>query len=937
MHESFLQMSLAAVTCFLEYEMNQNCVKSVKLCSWNIHGIVTKYHGLSTNKVHDTAVIDQLSKYDSVGLLETHADKQTNIELSGYCVFRFDRRKHPKAKTASGGIAILLKQSIRTGVKVDPISDSDLVWLSFNKLFFGLEKDLHVCFAYIPPYGSTFGRRETGNIWDKLNKQLLHFATKCDIFLCGDLNARTGNLRDFVDLDDDKYTDLPMDYVVDNPNPRASADSDTINSAGRQLIDLCITNQCYILNGRTLGDFTRRHTSHSYNGSSIVDYFIACKNVLPRIKFLKVKALSVNSDHCPISIELQTGVHFANSFRTSNSCDELYPLATRYKWSADSPSLFSNACQSPTVAKIIGDCCSLQVTTEDVDNLANSVTNCLLQAADLSLTKVKHYVHTSLGKLHKTHKQNKKQCGKKWYDASCMALYKEVKSITNAFNRNPFDQHLRAKYFSTENAYKRLTKYKKNTFRNQLIQDLNEVAANDPRKAWSIVKELQSATNPDDKSQHIQPDEWFRHFSSLHTGDVELPNNRMRDVAEQLKILEQEKSFCELDFSISEKELINAMQKLKNNKASGIDGIRNEMLKYGLPHISAPLLKLFNIVLRTGSYPKAWTVGMITPIFKDGSPLDCNNYRGITISSCLGKLFCQIINERIVSHLNEKQILAVNQIGFRKGYFTRDHIFVIKSIVDKYIKSRSKQNKVYACFIDFKKAFDSVWHEGLLLKLQLCGIRGSVYRVIKAMYTTSQSSVKCANGLTQDFRVSRGVHQGSVISPTLFNIFINDMSDLLQNDDSPILNGDLVSHLLYADDMLLLSMSESGLQSQLSKVSTYCQEWGLSINCKKTKVMVFSRSGKKPCMGSFAINDQHIEVVKEYKYLGVVLTSNGNFNAAQSQLAKKATKATFAMRGSVFNENVGSTMQMNLFDSLIKPIALYNSEIWIGYTPGGTG
>ena len=186
----------------------------------------------------------------------------------------------------------------------------------------------------------------------------------------------------------------------------------------------------------------------------------------------------------------------------------------------------------------------------------------------------------------------------------------------------------------------------------------------------------------------------------------------------------------ELDFSITEKEIKTCAQKLKNKKAAYIDKVNNQMIKNSVTVLYPVYHKLYNLILQSGIYPDAWSEGLITPIFKSGTRSDPNNYRGICVSSCIGKFFCSIINQRLLSYIKENNILHKSQIGFLPHQRTSDHIFTLRSIVDKYVLNRSG-GKVYACFIDFKKAFDSVWHQGMLFKLHQNKIGGKVYDIIK--------------------------------------------------------------------------------------------------------------------------------------------------------------------------------------------------------------
>ena len=246
--------------------------------------------------------------------------------------------------------------------------------------------------------------------------------------------------------------------------------------------------------------------------------------------------------------------------------------------------------------------------------------------------------------------------------------------------------------------------------------------------------------------------------------------------------------------------------------------IKKEMIKSALPSISNAVVKIFNILLKSGQIPDSWTEGIIIPIHKQGNNTDPNNYRGITLSSCFRKLFCHILNERISRFLEDKSFICNEQAGFRKNHRTSDQTFILKTIIDKYIHKSSKGNKLYACFIDFRKAFDTVCHEGLLLKLQRAGINGKIYELIKSMYQNSISRVKCKNTLTDPIEVKQGVHQGSVLSPLLFNIFINDIGNTLLVDSAPVVYDTKVNYLLYADDLVLLSTSEEGLQRNIDKI-----------------------------------------------------------------------------------------------------------------------
>ena len=354
--------------------------------------------------------------------------------------------------------------------------------------------------------------------------------------------------------------------------------------------------------------------------------------------------------------------------------------------------------------------------------------------------------------------------------------------------------------------------------------------------------------------------------------------------------------------------------------------IGNELLKTAQTYLNPCLVKLFNAVFTSGIYPQIWSEGYITPIFKAENPKLPQNYRGITICNNIGKVFNSILNNRLDKFLVENNIIHENQIGFSKKSRTSDHIFVLKCILEKYLKTDTK--KLFVCFVDFHKAFDTVIHPGIRYKLIRNGIHGLFYRIICNMYSSSMVSIKIGDKLTEPFTSSLGGRQGDVLSPNIFKLFLNDFSDIIENsNDSVYLQDKNISCLLYADDLILISDSEQGLQDRLNILHKYCKDWCMKININKTKVIIFNKSGRL-ITRNFNINNQSIECVKTYKYLGIMLTASGKFQRAQKVLFNKAMKASYKLYKEVNSLNPNVNTVLHLFDHTICPILLYGCENW---------
>ena len=354
------------------------------------------------------------------------------------------------------------------------------------------------------------------------------------------------------------------------------------------------------------------------------------------------------------------------------------------------------------------------------------------------------------------------------------------------------------------------------------------------------------------------------------------------------------------------------------------------MLKHSTTELQKAVLELFNLVLSSGCFPDIWNQGLISPIHKSGDKLDPNNYRGICVSSYLRKLFCSILNTRLLSLLNEHNVLSKSQIGFLPNHRTTDHIYTLRTLINKHVH-RTKNGKGFACFIDLKKAFDSIWHQGLFYKIIQNGVGGEAYDISTCMYTENKCAVWIGNKRTEFFTQGCGVRQGCNLSPALFNIYINELAVLLEQSAAPGLTlfDKEVKCLLYADDLVLLSPTEQGLQQHLNLLEQYCQNWALAVNLKKTKIMIFQ---KKPrCQENrykWTLGNTALEHTLNYTYLGLTITASGSFCMAVNALKEKARRAIYAIKRQLLKLNIPIKIWSKLSDSVIQPIALYGSEVW---------
>ena len=268
----------------------------LKIGSWNIQGGVGR-------KVCSGELQTLISGYDIYCLQETWLTCAESINVPGYHIHRSDRKKKDRARKGSGGVITLFKHSIQKGITKIPSSNKDCLWARLDKTFFGLKTDLYICNAYVVPRDSPYFIQGEKDVIDILREEINQYATKGDVMIIGDLNARIGERQEHIDMEvDEEATGLnqgDIQAVGSDSNTlleRCSKDK-KVNDSGRSLLTLMSATHLVALNGRCTGDLNGEFTYDCLTGSSVIDMCLISIPLLPRLAYFKIEQPNALSDH----------------------------------------------------------------------------------------------------------------------------------------------------------------------------------------------------------------------------------------------------------------------------------------------------------------------------------------------------------------------------------------------------------------------------------------------------------------------------------------------------------------------------------------------------------------------------------------------------------------------------------------------------------------
>lgn len=259
-----------------------------------------------------------------------------------------------------------------------------------------------------------------------------------------------------------------------------------------------------------------------------------------------------------------------------------------------------------------------------------------------------------------------------------------------------------------------------------------------------------------------------------------------------------------------------------------------------------------------------------------------------------------------------------------------DCVFILQGIIDLLI---ADGKKLYTAMVDLEKCYDYLDRSAVFSKLLKEGVSSKCVNIFKEMYSKLKLEVRGEEG-GGSFINNSGLIQGSCTSPIFFSLFINDLESYFigsvgERKIGISIQDILIKFLLFADDLVIMSETEAGLQSGLNRLAEYCDKWGLTVNTKKTKVIVFSKSGRAGFKSNWTYKGQTLERVTNFKYLGYHFSSSGTFSKGTQELTNSARRAMFSLKKIVVrNPSIKPSTQLHIFKSMIEPILCYCSEVW---------
>ncbi|KAK2902094.1 hypothetical protein Q8A73_011840 [Channa argus] len=391
---------------------------------------------------------------------------------------------------------------------------------------------------------------------------------------------------------------------------------------------------------------------------------------------------------------------------------------------------------------------------------------------------------------------------------------------------------------------------------------------------------------------------WKEYFEELMNEE----NERERRV-EEVTGVEQEVA------KISKSEVRRALKRMKSGKAVGPDDIPVEVWKC-LGEVAVEFLSsLFNKILESERMPEDWRRSVLVPIFKNkGDVQSCGNYRGIKLMSHTMKLWERVVEARLRAEVS----ICEQQYGFMPRKSTTDAVFALRMLMEKY---REGHRELHCVFVDLEKAYYRVPREELWYCMRTSGVAEKYVRVVQDMYESCKTVVRCAVGVTEEVKVEVGLHQGSALSPFLFALVMDRLTDEVRQE-SPWT-------MMFADDIVICSESREQVEENLERWRSALENRGMKLSRSKTEYMCVN---ERDPGGTVRLQGAEVKKVQDFKYLGSTVQSNGECGKEVKRRVQAGWNGWRKVSGVLCDKRVSARMKGKVVKTVVRPAMLFGLE-----------
>ena len=858
-------------------------------------------------------------KYEIIALQEVHNPK--NVSIKGYKFYGADKEN----RGSSGGAAFLVAHHLTGIVERVQVDDThNQVWIKV--LGSAGTEDLYLCSAYMPQESRR--RSEVRECWELLQQSIAKYQELGVVVVAGDLNAKIG-----------------AHITPEDARELGAYWRGPTSSNGKLLCELLRTSRLISLGGhkRPPADKSYWYTHSFQSGTSAINHILVPHSHRNRsLPDFKVDYIDLGTDHhllratvyCPRRVSRRKSDRKFRRFCAEKlKCQKVLPLlgAIPVENNEGLDPLSPTGKYQQKLTELFEDYDPAVIAAANLDPQA--------VARDF-ISKMEQALEHSVGS-----KIISKKYSRAWFDDEVKKAI-IVRRLSYAAWEKQRGAETWATYKQDKKVVKSLIKRKKKKVWFNLIDSISSDQRDNPKTMWNTISKITGRTSKKaggsvlkpNGSLAVTPEErettWTEYQRTLgrKSDAPEFQEDFRQQTEQEVDGYAQDSRSAEdevyLDSQFTDEDVATGMDMLKLHKACGTDQVRNEWMKAGGLPLMCALRKLFNWVITTEQIPSDWANSLIVYLYKDGDERNPGNHRGISLISCLGKLFLTLWNTRITHYLESNNLLAEEQGGFRAGRSTIDQEFTLNTA---RLHRRRTGVPTYLFFIDFSKAFDSVWHTGLWKKLYELGIKGKAWRILRALYANLEASVLVDGKPGSKVPQKQGVRQGDPLSPILFSVFINELVEELRRAGGNVrVSTKTLFSLLYADDIVLMADSPAELQRMIDIVDNYTAKWRLTLNARKSKIMIVNPQcppqPEEPEEWTF--RGRNLEIVQEYKYLGVWFTNNLTWKKHVAYVIAKGKALLPSLRLFFAQQRIPLSIKRLVHTALVRSPLEYASAIW---------